>query len=243
MNYNASVSDFFKIPNWKTNLLLGAVSILIPMVGPLVLAGWHVTCLWARGNADDPAGFPPFNFDFFLKYLERGLWPFLVNLVASLVLIPVIMCLVFPLMFFTGVFDSGKNPDSGAVVGVVVVGFFVIQIGLMLAYQVLVTPLMLRATITQDFKSAFDLAFMKAFVSRVWKELLAAMVFMFGLGLCTMIITVVTCYIGMFFVMPVVIFSWHHLQKQLYQLYLKRGGEPVPLSPKLMDLPPALPGA
>lgn len=243
MNYNASVSDFFKIPNWKTNLLLGAVSILIPMVGPLVLAGWHVTCLWARGKADDPTGFPPFNFDFFLKYLERGLWPFLVNLVASLVLVPVIMCLVIPLMIVSGGFESSKGQDSGVVIGTVIVGIFVIEIGLVLAYQMLVTPLMLRATITQDFKSAFDLAFAKGFISRVWKELLAAMLFMFGLGLCAMIITIITCYIGMFFVMPLVIFSWHHLQKQLYQIYIVRGGEPVPLSPKLMDLPPALPPA
>jgi uncharacterized membrane protein len=66
-------------------------------------------------------------------------------------------------------------------------------------------------------------------------------IFMFGLGVCMMVITVITCYIGMFFAAPVVMFSWHHLQKQVYQLYLSRGGRHVPLSPKLHDLPPALP--
>ena len=32
-------------------------------------------------------------------------------------------------------------------------------------------------------------------------------------------------------------FCWVHLHKQLYRLYLSRGGEPVPLSPKLNDIP------
>jgi hypothetical protein len=92
-------------------------------------------------------------------------------------------------------------------------------------------------------KAAFDLAFVRDFLSRVWMEMLVTMLFLAGLGLCLMIITVVTCYIGLFFAAPVLMFSWHHLQKQLYQLYLARGGAPVLPSPKLNDLPPPLPGA
>ena len=40
---------------------------------------------------------------------------------------------------------------------------------------------------------------------------------------------------------PIVIYTWHHLQKQLYRLYLARGGEAIPVSQKLADVPPALP--
>jgi hypothetical protein len=58
-----------------------------------------------------------------------------------------------------------------------------------------------------------------------------------------MIITIITCSMGMFFAAPISIFSWHHLQKQIYQLYISRGGEPIPLSPKLQDVPPLLPRA
>jgi hypothetical protein len=151
MRYNASVTDFFKIPKWGTSMLLGAVAMLIPAIGPLVLGGWHVTGFWARGDDEDPAKFPPFDFQYFGKYLERGLWPFLVNLAASVVMIPLMMCL--------------------------------------------------------------------------------------------MIITIITCSMGMFFAAPISIFSWHHLQKQIYQLYISRGGEPIPLSPKLQDVPPLLPRA
>jgi hypothetical protein len=240
MNYNASISDFFKSPKWLPNMLLGGVTLLIPLIGPLVLSGWHVGAFWARGDRDDPDGIPPYDFQYFGKYLERGLWPFLVGMVASLVFIPVMMCLILPFFLLTGVMGSGHGHESGGIFVVVILGMFCLQILLMLLYQILVTPLMVRATITQDFPSAFNLRFAKSFLSLTWKQLLASMLFMLGVGLCLMVLAVVTCYIGAIFAAPVVIFSWHHLQKQLYQLYLVRGGEPVPLSPKLQDGPPPL---
>lgn len=242
MNYNASVSDFFKSPKWGMNLLLGSVSMLIPMVGPLVLSGWHITGMWGRGDADDAEGFPPFDFQYFVKYLERGVWPFVVNLVVSLVLVPLMMLLIFPVILFAGVMDPHHHTHtSGGVIVALIAGIFVLQALLMLVFYFITTPLVLRATITQDFARAFDFGFVRGFLSRVWQELVGAMIFMFGLGLCLMVIAVVTCYLGFFFAAPVAMFSWHHLQKQLYQLYLSRGGAAVPPSPKLSDLPPALP--
>ncbi len=240
MNYNASVSDFFKCPSWKMNLLLGAVSILIPIVGPIVLTGWLVTGFWGREFWSDPSAFPPFDFDRFVKYLERGLWPFLVNLVCSLVLVALLMVIAVPLIIVAGVMDSGHGHGQGTIAVVVIMAVFLLQVLLMLFYQVLVTPLVLRATITQDFKSSFDFGFARDFLTRMWKELLASMVFMLGLGLCMMILMVITCYIGGLFALPVLMFSHHHIQKQLYQIYLSRGGAAAPASPKLRDAPPPL---
>lgn len=241
MNYNASISDFFKSPKWGANLMLGAVTLLIPLVGPLALSGWYVSVFWARGNREDPAGIPPYDFQNFGKYLERGVWPFLVGMVAGLVLVPVMMCLILPLFLFTGVMGSQHGHGSEATVVVLIIGIVFLQILLSAVYQLLITPLMLRATITQDFSSAFNLRFAKSFLSLTWKELSASMLFMLGVGLCLMILAVVTCYIGAIIAAPVAMFSWHHLQKQLYQLYLARGGEAVPPSPKLQDAPPPLP--
>jgi hypothetical protein len=243
MKYAASVSDFFQAPKWGTNLLMGAVAFIIPVVGPIVLSGWHITGFWARRPHGAAADFPAFDFAFFGKYLERGLWPFVVNLVASLVLVPLAMAMVIPLVVLSGIAGSGHESAPGPAFFLVFVGMIVIQLGLALLYQFIATPLMLRATLAQDFKAAFDLAFVRDFLSRVWMEMLVTMLFLAGLGLCLMIITVVTCYIGLFFAAPVLMFSWHHLQKQLYQLYLARGGAPVLPSPKLNDLPPPLPGA
>ena len=50
MNYAASVSDFFKTPKWGLSLALGAVAILIP------IAGWMVVTGWAHHRLLVPAG-------------------------------------------------------------------------------------------------------------------------------------------------------------------------------------------
>lgn len=238
MNYTQSVSDFFKSPKWRTSMMLGAVATLIPVVGPLVLTGWLVTIFWARGDRDEPGAFPPFDFQNFGKYLERGLWPFLVSLVASFVLVPVSTSLVFPIVIMTGM--MGPNNDSGATAGLMVAIILLLYVCLMLGYHFLVTPLMLRATITQNFAAAFDLRFCCDFIGRMWRELFTCLLFMFGMGICMMVITVITCYVGLFFAMPIFLFSWSHIKKQIYQIYLSRGGIVVPLSPKLSDLPPPL---
>lgn len=242
MNHRASVSDYFKSPKWGMNCLLGGVAILIPVIGQLVLGGWLVTGFWARGNDDNPATFPRFDFQYFGKYLERGLWPFLVSLVACLALVPVIMVLMIGALALSGAFSQHSAERAGdGFPGLLVVTMFVIYPAILLAFNFLLVPLMLRATITQDFKTAFDFAFMRSFVSLMWKEMLVSFIFIFGLVICMMIITVITCYIGGLLAAPVASYSWHHLQKQLYQVFLARGGRAVPLSPKLNDLPPALP--
>lgn len=244
MRYQASVTDFFKSPKWGANLLLGAVTVLIPVVGQLVLSGWHVTLFWARGDDEDPVRFPPFDFQYFGKYLERGLWPFLVSLVAGLVMVPVMMAVVIGPIMMSGIAVAGMSGDRlGELPIAILVSMFAFYPVVMAGFQLILIPLMLRATITQDFASAFDFGFVRNFIAIVWKELLVSLIFLFGVGICLMAVTVITCYTGGFLLGPVVIFSWHHLQKQLYQLYLARGGGPVPLNPKLNDLPPVLPGA
>ncbi len=242
MNYQASIRDFFLTTRWKNNLLLGAAAILIPVIGPLVLSGWHITCLWARGDRDPPEEFPSFDFQYFGKYLERGLWPFLVGMVTSLALVPVMMVMIVPIMIF-GVAGSRHAHPPEALMIASFLAAFCLQFAAMIAYQVLSSPWIIRATITQDFKSSFDWRFMRRFLTLTWKELVCSTLFMSGIGLCMMVLAVVTCYIGAILAAPVAMFGWHHLQKQLYQLYLARGGEPVPLSPKLRDLPPPLPQA
>src|ERR1700704_4458903 len=83
MNYVGSISDFFKSPHWMMNMLLGGVCVLIPIIGPIVVLGWLITGFWARQDQSFET-FPAFDFSHFVKYLERGLWPFLVALVTSM---------------------------------------------------------------------------------------------------------------------------------------------------------------
>jgi len=245
MNYQASVSDFFKSPQWGMNLLFASLAALIPAVGPIVVAGWLVSLFWARRETEDPARFPAFDFQFFVKYLERGLWPFLVQLVASLALMPVMVVVMFAVMFGVGAFAphahhaprAAMNALGFALIG----GVAVLDVVAILVFHLVTLPLTLRATIAQNFTQAFNCGFVRRFLALVWMETFVALLFMFGLGLVMMVVAVFTCYIGLFPGLVIVWFAWHHLQKQLYQLYLGRGGEAVALSAKLLETPPALP--
>lgn len=233
MNYIASITDFFKSPKWVMNLLLGAVAAIIPAVGPIVLAGWLITGFYGRGDDENPVTFPDFDFQNFMKYLERGVWPFLVSLVCSFALVPVIMVLAFVPMMLISALGSNSG-DSAGIVGmlmmVVMLGIYAIA---MAVFFFVTTPMIIRSTITQDFAKAFDFGFVKRFLILAKGEMMMAALFMLGVGIVAMIFGVITCYLGFFVIGPVLFYAWHHLQKQLYKTYLSRGGDPIPVSPKL----------
>jgi hypothetical protein len=238
MNYSASISDFFKSPKWMMNLLLAGVCVFIPFIGPIVIKGWLITGFWARED-ERPEAFPDFDFNAFGKYLERGLWPFLVTLVSSLALGLVLgACLVPVVMLSTLILPHDNAPGSGCAAAALVILMTIFYLVIVITTMVVLTPLILRASITQDFGQSFNLTFIKRFVTLVWKEILLSSIFQVFASLILVCLGALALCIGMYFALVPVYFCWIHLQKQLYRLYLSRGGEPIPPSPKLRDYPP-----
>ena len=107
--------------------------------------------------------------------------------------------------------------------------------------MLLLTPLKIRASITQDFAKSFNFAWIKRFVGLMWKEILLASLFLIVAGMALSIVGMVLFCVGVYAATVVIYFAWTHLHRQLYRLYLSRGGEPVPFSPKLRDTPPPMP--
>lgn len=241
MNYFDSVSDFFKSPKWMMNLLLGGVCVLIPIVGPIVVLGWLITGFWARQD-ENFATFPDFDFSHFGKYLERGLWPFLVSLVVGLLMVPLMWVVMIPAMFVGGI-SAGHGREAGCVGAFAFIVMMVFILLLVFGMMLLLTPLKLRAALTQDFGKAFDLGFVKRFVALTWKEIVVSTLFVMGASILLACVGLIFFCVGAYFASVLTYFSWTHLHKQLYALYLSRGGEPIPLSPKLTDAPLAVPGA
>jgi hypothetical protein len=246
VNYTASVSDFFKSPKWMMNLLLGGVCVLIPIVGPMVVLGWLITGFWARQDENFET-FPDFDFSHFGKYLERGLWPFLVAFVASMavsiVMVPLIWLMMIPTML-VGSLSSGHESNAAGCFGAIAVLLMMLVWAVMLIGLMLVlVPLKIRASLTQDFAKSFDVHFVKRFVALTWKEMVLSSLFLMAAGLLFVCLGMIVFCVGVYFATVLTYFSWTHLHKQLYTLYLSRGGEPVPLSPKLNDAPLATPGA
>ena len=240
MNYFAAFSDFFKSPKWAMNLLLGGACTLIPFVGQIVVLGWAITGFWGRDD-ENYETFPDFDFTHFGKYLERGLWPFLVTFVASLVMVPMVFVVVFPTMMIGGFASSSNEKVGGCLAALipVVITFFVML--MVFAMMFLMMPLKIRASITQDFAQSFNFGFVKRFVRLMWMEILLASLFLIIAGTALSLVGLVLFCVGVYAAAVVNVFAWTHLSKQLYRLYVGRGGEPVPLSPKLRDTPPPMP--
>jgi len=241
MNYTASISDYFKSPKWMMNTLLAGVCVFIPLVGQIVVKGWLIMGFWGRDD-ERAESFPDFDFNNFGKYLERGLWPFLVTLVSSLVITVPLVVVSVPLSMLMGVLtpndhNSGAGCAAALIILVMMVFYFVIIVGLM----VLLTPLIIRASIMQDFVPAFNFAFVKRFIALTWKEIILATLFVCVVSIALCAAGAIILCVGMYFAVVPGYFAWVHLHKQLYKLYLSRGGEPIPVSPKLRDdLAPAL---
>jgi hypothetical protein len=246
VNYTASVSDFFQSPKWMMNLLLGGVCVLIPIVGPMVVLGWLITGFWARQD-ENFATFPDFDFSHFGKYLERGLWPFLVAFVASMavsiVMVPLTWLLMIPTMLVGSLSSGGHQANAAGCFGVIAVILMMLVWAVMLVGLMLVlVPLKIRASLTQDFAKSFDVGFVKRFVALTWKEMVLSSLFVMATGLLFLCLGMIVFCVGVYFATVLTYFSWTHMHKQLYTLYLSRGGEPVPMSPKLNDAPLVAPG-
>ena len=245
MNYSASVTDFFQNPNWLMNLLLSGICLLIPIVGPMVVLGWLITGFWAR-QEEGFVTFPDFDFSHFGKYLERGLWPFLVFLVVlmifSIVMVPSAWILMIPAMLVGG-FSSGAEANAscfGFFAMVLMMAFFTVMI---CAMMLVLVPLTIRASLTQNFVKSFDVGFVKRFLALTWMQIVLSSLFVMITGTLFVCLGMIVFCVGIYFAIVLVYFSWTHLQKQLYMLYLSRGGEPVLLSPKLSDAPSTMQGA
>ena len=244
MNYTASVSDYFKSPKWMMNTLLAGVCVFIPLVGPIVIKGWLITGFWGRDD-ERCETFPDFDFNNFGKYLERGLWPFLVTLVSGLVLGMILAVFIVPIVMLTTLLIPTDNGGAagGCAAAFLVVIMTVFYVIVVMVLMVVLTPLTLRASIIQDFAQSFDFAFVKRFIVLTWKELILSSLFLMATSIILGSIGVLIFCIGVYFATVPVYFCWIHLHKQLYAVYLSRGGEPIPLSPKLRDYPPPAPTA
>lgn len=220
----------FAHPQWMMTLLFGTICQFIPVVGPLVFLGYQFETLidltTSRG-----AQFRPFDWNRFVPYLKRGLWPFLAAMVMALVAVPLLYFLLIVIVIGAAGLASLGGEDLGPVIGFVgmVVGlvlFMVATVGL----QVLLQPLLLRAALTQNFAEGFQLSFATDFIRRVRKELVYCLLFQMAVGFVAILLGMLACFFGIYPAMIVMLLMQAHLQFQLYELYRARGGETIPIT-------------
>jgi len=230
MHYLDAYRFPFSSPKWLQNVLIACVCVIVPLPGYLVLYGYLFEVIEALHH-DRERTYPDFDFNRILPYLVRGAWPFLVQLVLGLPLM-IVLGVMYAVIMAIGIAAGGDGGQPPAVLVVLVPIFFVSALLLIVLTALIAMPLTLRAGLSQDFKSAFSLDFLRDFLDRVWPQLVLTWLFSIVSGLLVQMAGALVCCIGLYPAGAVVWFAQLHLWYQLYELYLERGGTPIPLQPQ-----------
>ena len=230
LEYLRAYQYIFENPEWTTVLLWGALMAIIPVVGPLVLLGYMFFIIDALLESNGTR-YPVLDLNRFVDYLVRGVWPFLTSLVVSLVLLPVFFVLWFAAAIIPMAIAGAGGEDAGPVAGIVMIVLMLFMMlvvtVLSLGLNIVMFPLLLRAGLAQDFAEAFNIAWIKDFVRKMWLDTLLAILFLMVTSMVVVMLGYLACCIGVLFAQPIVFMAYAHILYQLYAIYLTRGGTPV----------------
>lgn len=207
-----------------------AVFQIIPVIGPIALQGWHAEIM-QRLSHRHPQPVPKLTFNDLMPYLNRGLPAFLVALVAGgivglLVSVPM-SCLGGVASAMLGSHGGGGDEAAAGVLGVMgLVGLLTALIAFPMG--MMIQGATLRAELTEDFGQSLKFGPIWDYVKRTWTtQLLAGFAFAFFAWLMAFG-GMLMCFVGIYAMVPVLQLGAMHLRFQTYQLYLSRGGEPIP---------------
>ncbi len=236
-SYQAAVQS----PNWVVNLLWGMLALIssgiIFIVGPMIWTGYLYDCVeelhTSRGRS-----LPDFDVNKFSDYLTRGVWPFLVQLVIWFALAATYVLSYIGLFVLVAV-SAGVGEEYTPIVFAIGLPLLALALAaVVIVPLMLLSPLMLRAGLSQDLAIGFKLSWWRDFFRRVGLELVLTTLFVLVTGT---LLTTLGCFlviIGSYVAWAWVTLANAHLSWQLYELYLSRGGEPVPLKPRKLAPPP-----
>lgn len=236
----------FDQPNALINILLAAVMQIIPIVGGIVLMGWYCEII-QRLIKRHPRPIPKLDFGDFVYWLGRGVVPFLVVFLLTLPITVVIMIVVFVGMFGVGAFmammqQQGGEPSPILFIGIIGVAA-VVFLAIMLPANVLLMSALLRAELTEDFGKTLELGKIWNFAKRTWKDFVIVYIVVTPVFLGMMFAGMLFLFVGMYLVIVMLNFTYLHLRWQIYERYLRNGGEPIPLQTKSGPVPSETPKA
>jgi len=222
-------------------LLYLSICQLIPLLGSILMMGYQFEIVEALHRCAD-AEYPKFDFNRFLEYLMRGLWPFLVTLVVSAVSVVFIIPLWCCILFLPAALSEAGG--DAAIIGVLLMTLFLVLVGLGLSllFALVLVPMLLRAGLSQDFATAFDMSFVRDFIRRVWLEIVLEQLFLIVTGILLACVGSLLCCIGALPAYALFIMAQAYIYHQLYRLYLARGGTPIPLKAPPATAPPVRTG-
>lgn len=226
MQFFKPFTFFIRKPNGFMNVLCGCVCVLIPVIGPIILLGYRAEVAESLEKDPDLEDYPDFDFNRFMEYLTRGLWPFLAELVVT-----VVAWLFIAIAAGVGVVVamSTSEPMYGLLVGALLL------VPVTIVTMLLMWPMELYTQLSGGFNFGATIRFTFRFLGRVWGQMLiAALVFGF-LSTLLSFAGLLLCIVGVYPAAVIQSLAQQHYVAQLYRQYLDEGGEPIPPPTKSND--------
>jgi hypothetical protein len=216
----------------KTVLLTGvalATTALIPIVGALVVMGYAAEV--TEDIERDPAIEDHDNFDFqyFSRYLSRGVWPFITSFIVQ----AVAFSLFFVALAASVLLAYALN---AALVGVV--AYFLLLIPTSILAAMFSLPMLLHVQLSGKLRLGPATAFSSRFLGKLWGQCLVTLLVHMLISSAIMIVGMLLCCVGLYPALALTLLAQDHYAVQLYRLYLAEGGEPIGSAGELAEFDP-----
>jgi hypothetical protein len=144
-----------------------------------------------------------------------------VSFVSGLIyVIPAVIC--WALIVAASAGGGGEE-----VVLIAVIPMAMIMLGLGVLVTMFVVPFIIRAQITQDFASSFDIGWCIGFVKLMFGQLLIQGILFYLASMLLLVAGLLVCFVGYIPAAGWVFGASQHMLAQFYEAYLSRGGKPV----------------
>ncbi len=233
LDFGRAIQAPFKSPNWIMNVVWVLLCNMLNMVliGGIVLIGYQMDVIEKRSRGRSHV-WPDFDTGRFGEYLTRGLWPWLVNLVLAFgLMIPVWIMMVASIAIVGAIAGDG-SPIAGVFLLLV---FGLVFVAVVLLMMFIVGPCTLRAGLASDFGQGMNFRWAIDFGKRTWGQILLAMIYLMLVAIIAEFVGAVLCLVGLLVTLPVAQLVMTDFGAQLYDIFLTRGGEPVPRNPNSVN--------
>jgi hypothetical protein len=231
MRYGKPYTYFLNKPGGTINTLYGSALLLstsvVPVVGQIVVLGYQAEI--AEDLVRDPEleDYSDFDFNRFVQYLTRGLWPFVVVFVIGLA--------VLGLM--------GVAAAAGVAVAVLTEQWvFGVLVGLVLLLPLTILgtmvqwPMLLHVQLSRELRPGEAVRFTASYIRKVGGQLFLSLVAHLLISSVLTVAGLLVLCIGVYPVTMILLMAQEHYMIQLYRLYLDEGGEPIGGAVEMLEI-------
>ncbi len=229
-----SIKSVMDSPNWPSNLLWLTIAVLLQsfVVGQIFIFGYGAELL------HDRAGFPgrkspDIDSNRLGDYFMKGLWPFLVYLIASVAVSIVVVIPLVVVAIVLAAIVGAMGEVAGIMFPIVMVPLSFLLIIPMIS---ILAPITIRAMLCQDFAASFDFAWCMSFIRLTFREMLVSSLVFAVLSTAIYFVGLALFCVGALPAAGLISGAMMHLLAQWYELFLSRGGEMVtPATTSIVD--------